>query len=85
MKARRYPWKEWFGKHKFALIKGGDFDIECEVMDQTLRNQATRRGVPISIHRQGDVLMVVLPGNAPRSEVWGEGNESQAPQRQEPR
>ncbi len=47
--ARRYPWKVWFTKLRFVLVKGVDFDGLAYAMSQMVRVRAKEYGVRVSV------------------------------------
>lgn len=59
----RYPWDEWFEQGEFTVHRGTDFGCAAGVMSQTIRVQAWKRGVGVTIvdvGNRGQVLAVTV-------------------------
>ncbi len=64
-KLTRYPWERWLRrKTKLVLVYGTDYQCQPHSMAQQCRNAATRSGVRLSIHIDGDTITVVNRGRA---------------------
>lgn len=55
---RRYPWSDWFGRGKFSLTRGHEFDCEPAAMAQVVYRAAKRHGVEVTVHLRGNRLDV---------------------------
>lgn len=44
-----YPWKDWFKRKRWHLIKGQHFWVEPYVMAMQVRNAASRYGYSVSL------------------------------------
>jgi hypothetical protein len=56
---RRYPWKKWFAKRRFTLIRGIDFAGRVDTMAVQVRNSAVRLRYHASVRiLDGGVLLV---------------------------
>lgn len=54
-----YDWDNWFGRRRFVLRYGRDYQCATYSMGQMVRNQAARRHVSISIKPSGETGLVV--------------------------
>lgn len=63
MPGKKYDWDEWFGRPKFVVRKGRDFDCSMTSMAQQIRSEASLRGVPISIAEKRGSLAVNVGGD----------------------
>ena len=46
---RRYPWKEWFSKGKFKLVRGRDYNGRTDTFIQRIYSKAGPSGYNIGI------------------------------------
>lgn len=62
----RYPWRKWFSRDCFTLVRGVDYHYQTYVMSQMVRNAARRprHGVQVSITQaeDGGSLTVTVTG-----------------------
>lgn len=56
---RVYRWNQWFAMSRFILRQGKDYDCSPSTMDQQIRNQATSRGIRVSITQPNAITLVV--------------------------
>lgn len=63
MAKRKYPWEEWFGSERTELIRGVDYDISQAIMYQTIKNNASQRGLRVRLKEteNGIVIEVTSP------------------------
>ena len=63
---RRYPWKLWFSRHRFRLIRGRDYDCLTHAMVQMIRSAAGPRRhnvkVSTSVGNNSDSITVRVTG-----------------------
>lgn len=45
----KYDWEKWFSKTRFTLKAGTHYHIDPSIMCQQVRNQASKRGVSVSV------------------------------------
>ena len=53
-----HPFDKWFKHKQCKLIKGKHFFCQPHSMSVQLRNAAHKRGVKISVHIQGEILII---------------------------
>ncbi len=51
-----YPWRKWFSKSRFRLVRGTHFTSQVHGMATLIRLKAKKYGVRVSIHINEDVL-----------------------------
>lgn len=61
-KQNKYAWDEWFVQGQFTLKKGVDYQVSQSTMHQTIRNNASQRGLRVSIIDTGTELIVKVVG-----------------------
>lgn len=54
----KYPWKVWFKRKRYILLKGKHFHCQPHSMAQLVRNQAHRRNRRVSISIDGDEVTI---------------------------
>ncbi len=59
---RKYPWEEWFAKLRMTLVQGIDYHCSQSSMAQSIRNNASRRGLKVRLQDIGDAIMVQVVG-----------------------
>lgn len=62
---RKYPWDDWFGQPITVLVRGEDYHCSQSTMVQTIRNNASRRGLRVRVVEDDDCRAI-------RLEVLGE-------------
>ncbi len=62
-----YPWEEWFRRLSFTMVEGEDYHGQTHGMIQMVRNQATKRGLSVSVRSSSikGVDRVVIHVNGP--------------------
>lgn len=45
-----YPWEEWFGLGHFTLVRGRHYTVRTYMMEQIIRNAASRRRFSLRLH-----------------------------------
>lgn len=53
-----HPFDNWFKKSRFKLVKGKHYNCMPHSMSQQIRNAAAKRGLTVSVHIQGEILIV---------------------------
>lgn len=53
-----YPWAEWFGRGRFRLRRGRDYDCSTVSMAGQIRDRASADGLSVSIEEIDDGLVV---------------------------
>lgn len=62
MPIRLYPWTDWFaGRHRH-LRRGREYVCSTVNMAQCVRNEASRRGLRVSVTETVEGLLVVVTG-----------------------
>lgn len=46
---RIYPWEQWFSKDRTVILRGVHYRCSQSTMVQTIRNNATQRGIKVSV------------------------------------
>ena len=59
---RKYRWEEWFDQPITTLIRGVHYHCSQSSMAQTVRSNASRRGLSIRITDTGTELIVRVVG-----------------------
>ena len=49
MRPNIYKWKDWFKRRRFILQRARDYSCSQSVMIQQIRNEASNRGLRVSI------------------------------------
>lgn len=57
---RRYPWRRWFRKGGFTLVRHHDYNGMSHSMSQQVRNAAAKWGVKVSISVSSDSIAVTV-------------------------
>lgn len=55
---RKYPWEEWFAEDVFTLVRGLHYDCSQSTMTQTVRNNASARGLRVRLVDTGIGIIV---------------------------
>lgn len=55
---KKYPWNEWFAQPRTILLRGVDYDCSQSTMAQTVRNNASSRGLSVRITDTGTEIIV---------------------------
>ena len=55
---RKYPWERWFTKSRIILIRGIDYHCSQSTMAQTIRNNASSRGLKVRLRDIGEAIVV---------------------------
>ena len=56
----RYPWKLWFARRTFTLLRGSDYRCRTYSMAQTVRNAAARMRVRVAVKILAGEMGVVV-------------------------
>lgn len=56
--ARKYPWETWFGRERTVLERGIDYHISQSMMHQTIRNNASQRGLKVRVKDTGSGMTI---------------------------
>ena len=59
---RKYPWEEWFAEGVFTLTRGLHYDCSQSTMAQTVRNNASARGLRVRLVDTGVGIVVHVTG-----------------------
>ena len=46
---RKYPWEQWFGHPRITLMRGVHYHCSQSTMAQTVRNNASNRGLHVRL------------------------------------
>ena len=57
-----YKWKEWFRRKRFILRKGKEYQVTDVAMNQMVRNEASRRGLSVTIVPGECTIAVIVNG-----------------------
>lgn len=55
---RKYPWEEWFGLKRVVLLRGVHYHCSQSTMAQTVRNNASTRGLCVRLVDTGTEIIV---------------------------
>lgn len=55
---RKYPWEEWFALGTFTLVGGVHYHCSQSTMAQTVRNNASSRGLRVRLDDTGTSIVV---------------------------
>jgi hypothetical protein len=58
MAHRKYNWEEWFGRPETVLVHGIHYHCSQSTMSQTVRNNASRRGLRVRLVDTGTEIFV---------------------------
>lgn len=58
---RKYRWEVWLSEPRTVLVRGRDYQCSQSTMSQTIRNNASKRGVRIHLTDLGDSLVLEVP------------------------
>lgn len=61
-----YPWTAWFKTSHRLLLHGRDYVSSTSTMAQIIRNNASRRGISVSVTEVDGGLEVVVTGRKGR-------------------
>lgn len=56
---RKYPWERWFARRSFRVAKGVDYECRTYAMANSIRNNASQRGLKVSLRVIGEEAIVV--------------------------
>lgn len=62
MAKQKYAWDEWFIQGHFTLKQGVDYSISQSAMSQSIRNNASMRGLRVNIEDMGNSIVVNVIG-----------------------
>ena len=68
---RKYPWEEWFGRPSTILVRGTDYHCSQSTMAQTVRNNASQRGLRVQVTDKGTEILIEV-GRAGGKYPWDE-------------
>lgn len=63
MSVSKYPWSSWFGQKHTVIRRGVDYKISQSMMYQTIRNNASARGLRVKIEDNNDSLTIEVIGD----------------------
>lgn len=55
---RKYQWEEWFGRRRTVLVRGVHYHCSQSTMAQTVRNNASARGLHVRLLDTGTSLVI---------------------------
>jgi len=55
---RKYPWEEWLKRPRIVLVRGIHYECSQSTMSQSVRNNASARGLRIRIQDTGDTIII---------------------------
>lgn len=58
MAHRKYPWEEWFGQRRIVLLRGVHYRCSQSTMAQSIRNNASARGVKVRLRDTGTEIVI---------------------------
>lgn len=58
MARRKYNWDEWFSRDETIIVHGTHYQCSQSTMVQTIRNEASRRGIRINIVDTGTEIFI---------------------------
>jgi hypothetical protein len=59
---RKYPWEQWFGRPSTVLVRGIDYQCSQSTMVQTIRNNASARGLRVQPTDKGTEILIEVRG-----------------------
>ncbi len=69
---RKYRWDDWLGRPQTVLVRGVHYRCSQSSMCQSIRNNASQRGLRVRLTDNGtDILVEVLGTRRAREEVAG--------------
>lgn len=63
MAQRKYPWEAWFDEERFVIQRGVHYQISQSSMHQTIRNNASARGLRVHIEDLNDAFYIQVMGS----------------------
>lgn len=66
---RKYPWEEWLGRVRTVLLRGVHYRCSQSTMCQTIRNNASRRGLRVRLVDTGTEILVEVVGAGEHGEI----------------
>lgn len=63
---RKYAWESWFGNPRTVIRRGVDYHCSQSTMAQTVRNNASARGIRVKVVDTGNELEIRVVGKAKR-------------------
>lgn len=57
-----YPWNKWFGRNRrtFIVWKTEDYTCTSSMMERSIRNEASKRGISVSVWKYQDCVEVLI-------------------------
>ena len=55
---RKYMWEEWFDRTDTILVRGVHYDCSQSTMAQTIRNNASQRGLRVRLTDTGTEIWI---------------------------
>lgn len=59
---RKYPWELWLAGGRISLKRGRDYDVSQSTICQTVRNNASQRGLRVRLQDVGDGITIEVVG-----------------------
>lgn len=76
---RKYKWDIWFGQPRTVLTRGVDYQCSQATMAQTVRNNASQRGLRVSVTDTGDSIVIEIVGEQEWASEWEKRRASSPP------
>jgi hypothetical protein len=70
---RKYPWEGWFGKPRTELVRGVHYRCSQSTMAQTIRNNASLRGLRVQLTDKGNEIVIEVIGAIYLWDEWFDG------------
>ncbi len=58
MAHRKYNWEDWFSRAEVIIVYGVDYHCSQSTMVQTIRNEASKRGLRVSVIDAGNEIYI---------------------------
>ena len=72
---RKYPWEEWFGRPSTVLVRGVHYRCSQSTMVQTIRNNASARGLSVQVtDKRNEIFIEVSGGTEYPWDEWFSGD-----------
>lgn len=55
---RKYPWERWFSCRRTVILRGVDYHCSQATMSQTIRNNASARGLSVRVTDTGTEITI---------------------------
>ena len=65
---RKYQWEEWFGRKTTEIRRGEHYHCSQSTMAGTIRCNASRRGVRVSLLDNGDSITIEVTSEISRTD-----------------